>query len=499
MKVQGKGIKYLILMLVAIPMLFTACKKEQSSATGWNFNDPKNGGFQKIPYLEQETGPGLVLIEGGRFTMGRVEQEVHYDWNNIPRTVTVSSFYMDETEVTNFMYLEYLYWLDRVYSADYPEVYKKALPDTLVWRSKLAYNEPYVEFYLRHPAYRDYPVVGVNWLQANDYCAWRTDRVNEIILIREGLFEHYPNQINEDNFNTDAYIVGQYESGKRVDGIPDLNPNKEYRNVTMEDGILLPEYRLPTEAEWEYAAYGLIGNTIDELIPDRKLYPWNGHAIRNSNDKYIGQILANFKRGRGDNMGVAGKLNDNADITAPVYSYWPNDYGLYNMAGNVSEWVMDVYRPLTGEDADDFRPFRGNVYKTKALDEDGAIMEKDSLGHIIRRDVDPLKDNLQDRRNYKQADNINYMDGHWESNIYYGDMTENPKLGEEDPLKSMYEFGKSSLINDKARVYKGASWKDRAYWAVPGTRRYLTEDQSTPYIGFRCAMTRVGSPIGMGY
>ena len=55
--------------------------------------------------------------------------------------------------------------------------------------------------------------------------------------------------------------------------------------------------------------------------------------------------MANFKRGRGDNMGVAGNLNDNADITAPVRSYWPNDYGLYNMAGNVSEWVMDVYRP----------------------------------------------------------------------------------------------------------------------------------------------------------
>ncbi|MGB0887208.1 MAG: SUMF1/EgtB/PvdO family nonheme iron enzyme [Vicingaceae bacterium] len=497
MKVQEKGIKYLLLLLIAIPLLFSSCRKESSSATGWNFNDPENGGFQKIPYLEQETGPGLVLIEGGRFTMGRVEQDVHYDWNNIPRTVSISSFYMDETEVTNFMYLEYLFWLERVYLADYPEVLRKALPDTLVWRSKLAYNEPYVDFYLRHPSYRDYPVVGVNWLQANDYCAWRTDRVNEIILIREGLFEHYPNQINEDNFNTEAYIVGQYESGKRVDGIPDLNPNKEYRNVTIEDGILLPKYRLPTEAEWEYAAYGLVGNTVDELIPDRKLYPWNGHAIRNSNEKYIGQILANFKRGRGDNMGVAGKLNDNADVTAPVYAYWPNDYGLYNMAGNVSEWVMDVFRPLSGEDNDDFRPFRGNVYQTKVLDEEGALMEKDSLGHIIYRDVDPALDNLQARRNYKQADNINYLDGHWESNKDFMQLKDDPNST--DPLKQMYEFEESTLINDKARVYKGASWKDRAYWAVPGTRRHLTEDESTAYIGFRCAMTRLGSPIGMGY
>ena len=75
-------------------------------------------------------------------------------------------------------------------------------------------------------------------------------------------------------------------------------------------------------------------------------------------------------------MGVSGHLNDNADITAPVFSYWPNDYGLYNMAGNVSEWVLDVYRPLTSEDADEFRPFRGNVFKTKVLNAGGSIDEK---------------------------------------------------------------------------------------------------------------------------
>lgn len=493
-----KGLKYKLLVVAfafAAPSLFNSCSKERSGATGWNYNDPKNGGFQKVPYLEQETGPGLVLIEGGRFTMGRVEQEIMYDWNNIPRTVTVSSFYMDEVEVTNFYYLEYLYWLERVFSADYPEVHAKALPDTLVWRKKLAYNEPYVELYLRHPAYRDYPVVGVNWLQATDFCAWRTDRVNELILIREGLFEHFPNQINEDNFNTEAYLAGQYETGKRVEGLEDLNPNRDYRNVRLEDGILLPKYRLPTEAEWEFAAYGLIGNAVEELIADRKLYPWNGHAVRNSDIKYLGQILANFKRSRGDNMGVAGKLNDNADITAPVFSYWPNDYGLYNMAGNVSEWVMDVYRPLTFEDAQDFRPFRGNVFETKQLDEDGLIAEKDSLGKLIYREVNMELDNLQERRNYRQSDNINYVDGHWESTIYFIEGEEGVKdIGN----RSMYEYSATSLVNDRVRVYKGGSWKDRAYWLNPGTRRFLEEDQATEFIGFRCAMTRVGSPVGLG-
>ena len=124
----------------------------------------------------------MVLLQGGTFSMGRVEQEVNYNWDNIPRRVTVSSYYLDETEVANVHYREYLYWITRVFGADYPEVVKQALPDTLIWRSKLAWNEPYVELYFRHPAYNYYPVVGVNWLQANDFCSWRTDRVNEYIL-----------------------------------------------------------------------------------------------------------------------------------------------------------------------------------------------------------------------------------------------------------------------------------------------------------------------------
>jgi gliding motility-associated lipoprotein GldJ len=174
------------LAILAFVVVFTSCSKEQSPTTGWNYNDRKNGGFELVPYEEQETGPGLVLIEGGTFTMGRTEQDVNYDWNNQPRRVTVSSFYIDQTEVRNFDYLEYLYWLNRVYKLDYPRLVQKALPDTLVWRSKLAYNEPLVELYLRHPAYRDYPVVGVNWIQAVQYCNWRTDRVNEYLLYKTG-------------------------------------------------------------------------------------------------------------------------------------------------------------------------------------------------------------------------------------------------------------------------------------------------------------------------
>lgn len=486
--------------LLLIALAFGSCSYERSSVTGWNYNDPKNGDFQKVPFVEQETGPNLVLVEGGTFSMGRVTDDVMRDWDNIQRRVTISSFYIDETEVTNLNWLEYLYWLQRVFSDDYPEVVAKALPDTLVWREKLAYNEPYVDYYLRHPAYRDYPVVGISWKQATEFCQWRTDRVNEQIMVREGLYNHNPNQVADDNFNTDAYLNAQYEGDKKRDGIGWEGPNSPgYRNVKMEDGILLPRYRLPTEAEWEYAAYGLIGNSLGENVIERRQWPWNGHAVRNPEEKYIGSMLANFKRGRGDNMGLAGKLNDNADITAPVYSYWPNDYGLYNMAGNVSEWVMDVYRPLTAEDVEDFRPFRGNVYKKILKDEDGIVADKDSLGRMIYVDIE-TKDAVN-RRNYRRADNINFSDGSFESQINENAWlpANREALDHKGPeTMGMYEFGQNSLINDRSRVYKGASWRDRAYWMNPGTRRYLDEDLSTAYIGFRCAMDRIGSPVGLG-
>ena len=469
-----KNAKTLALATFALVALNACKQKEKSATTGWKYNDEKNGGFEVTPYTEQETGPGLILIEGGTFAMGRTEQEINYNWDNSPRRVTVSSFYMDETEIANVHYLEYLYWLDRVYGTDYPEVYKLALPDTLVWRSKLGYNEPMVELYLRHPAYQYYPVVGVNWLQANDFASWRTDRVNEQILIREGILRVNPAQVNEDNFNTDAYLAGQYE-GLVKSKLRDLNPNRDVRNVRTEDGILLPRYELPTEAEWEYAALGLIGNTVYERVTDRKIYPWNGHVVRNSSEKYKGEMLANFKRGRGDMMGTAGALNDNADRPAPIFSYLPNDYGLYNMAGNVSEWVKDVYRPLSPEDMDDFNPYRGNVFVTQLLDEEGQDVEKDSLGRLIWREVDE-KEN-EGRRNYTKADYINDLDG-------------------DEPDNIEYKTGITSLIDDNVHVIKGGSWKDRAYWLSPGTRRYLDQKQSTDWIGFRCSMVRVGSPVG---
>ena len=522
-----KILKFSSFLLVAL-LVFTSCgSKKKSATTGWDYNNSEWGGFEVSSQDEQPTNPGLVFIEGGSFTMGYVTDDSRFQWNNTAHTVTVSSFYLDETEVSNVSYREFTYWMQRAYGEEYPERVKDIYPDTNCWRDKLAWRESFVDHYFTSPVYDQYPVVGVSWEQANKYCAWRTDRVNEKILVDRGIIVLDQTDLRgETAFQTDVYLAGQFrgESGKNE--LTNLDPaaGGEPRQARREDGILQPSYRLPTEAEWEFAALGQIGSTVDERIIEHKTYPWAGHSLRSANKAYYGQFLANFKRSRGDAMGVAGNLNDAWDYTAPVKWYFPNDYGLYHMAGNVSEWCMDVFRkdvdPVGGEDVD---PFRGNVYKAPVyIDDEIAINDTTGSIEYQNEDVD------MNRRNYRQANNINYLDGDYASNIYDYDgqsaITEWVSTGgddEEEEAEDEEEGGSTldnpdsvtnmmyhrkaarqsdvtSLTDNHVRVIKGGSWKDRSYWMQAGTRRFYDQEKSTSWIGFRCAMDRLGPRASEG-
>ncbi|MDX2195452.1 MAG: gliding motility lipoprotein GldJ [Cytophagales bacterium] len=329
----SKNIPYLF----ALVILALACSKSgnptsmtpggASTTTGLQYNGDDSS-FQVNDYKGQPEGPNLVFIEGGRTILGSFEEDLMNTRDNVERTVTITSFFMDETEIANIHWLEYLFYVAKDSGGTQSPAYVRSVPDTTVWKQELSYNDPYVEHYFRYPGFRFFPVVGVSWNQAYSYCKWRSAVVNKGLAMAAGRQD----------------LVDIANSGARI---------------PLESGLVLPEYRLPSEAEWEYAAKALVGTQwLDENQTHARLYPWDGHALRNPYGNQMGFFLANFKRGRGDYAGIAGKLNDGAMITEYIYTYPPNDYGLYNMAGNVNEWVYDLYRPMSFQDFDDLNSLR---------------------------------------------------------------------------------------------------------------------------------------------
>lgn len=306
----------------------TASKPGKSSATTgskFNFDEEDSSQFFVARYSEQAPGPNLKFIQGGRAVLGSQEEDIMAFRDNIERTVSISDFYMDETEISNNDFKEFLFHMKKKVSAD---SIQKLEPSELVWDGKMSFNDMYQSYYFKFPGFNFYPVAGVSWSKANAYSKWRTEFVQDLL---------------------------------RQDRKLDSTLSK---SQLIERGIALADYRLPTEAEWEYAAKAMIGTQyFEENQENSRIYPWDGRGLRSPyNAKRVGRqgdFLANFKRGRGDYGGISGnERNDGEIILTNVYDMPPNDYGLYHMAGNMNEWVQDIYRPLSFIDFDDLNPVR---------------------------------------------------------------------------------------------------------------------------------------------
>jgi gliding motility-associated lipoprotein GldK len=397
------------------------------------------GILNRKPWYPQQP-INTVLIPKGTYHKGQSDEDIFNHLNAKPHQVSISSFYMDDAEISNNEYRQFVYWvrdsiiratigedysnvvgstitinwdlpidfsdqniMDKlstikyakqdhvndnevfdtrkfVYNTNYLDLFtaveaqrrtKKHIPrqefiskirwqiypDTLTFTRDFtySYNDPMSQSYFYHPAYDDYPVVGVSWIQAYSFCTWRSNQFNK-------------------------YLISK--------GFPEV-----------------AQFRLPTEAEWEYAARG--GRNFSP-------YPWGGPYMRNSK----GCFLANFKPGRGD------YVTDGALYPVKAYSFFPNDYGLYNMAGNVSEWTLDVY--------------------------------------------DPLSYNLEHDKNSIYDRDIKYAN---------------------TPL---FCINNDSSLTSSKHTIRGGSWKDVAYMCQNHVRYYEYADTSKSYIGFRCVMSLIG-------
>ena len=380
--------------------------------------------FQEDPY-------GMVYIPAGSYIMGPSDQDAPYSMVSQSKTVTIPAFYMDDTEITNNEYRQFVYWVrdslaHRLIAGDHL-IDEGEYSERINWDTQIDWNseentETLAELFLPENE-RFYKRKEIDTRKLNFLYYWidlqqaavkanrpqgMTDRS---VFIKSDTINVYPDTlawIHDYTYSYNDPLTLMYFWHPAYDDYPGVGVNwkqarafciwrTELMNtyVSKEGGSIVQPFRLPTESEWEYASRGGL-----DLSP----YPWGGPYIRNSR----GCFLGNFKPMRGN------YIDDGGTYTVKATSYWPNDYGLYCMAGNVAEWTSNAY---------------------------------DESAYSFSHDL---------------ATNFEY------------------EAKSEDPPAL------------KRKVIRGGSWKDIGWYLQNGTRTYEYQDTAKCYIGFRCVMSYLG-------
>lgn len=465
------------LLIISCMIWVSACNTNKSGMTVKELNRI----YKKTCIVTEDPWDDYILVEGGTFTMGLssnftmgYDSDIKKDdfFNTLGvRRVTVSSFYLQKYEVTNYEYRKFVHWvrdsiahtllehfqgstneqrIDWNKPIDWEDERLKSLfhlgedrfargrtfiaasltysyptyggdtitlqvyPDTSSWTRDFpySYNEPMVRNYFWHPAFDYYPVVGVSFHQAQAYCHWKTKEVFK---------------------NTYASV------------------------------------RLPTEAEWEYAAVTNRGQE-DEFIHDRKIYPWGGSFFIPPNRKTGGPFLFTYNCNAGS-VWEGGGLTfaaDNHLYTAPVQNYLPNDYGFYQMAGNVAEWIADEF------------------------DNSGFVEEKINWQTQIVREMDYKE--VAEQGFWNLAHNTQYKEKlNDAANRSFGDLFDYNGIEEYEALnESLPAYFFDEL--DTYRLTKGGSWADSQFYLQVGIRNIANGTLGHSTVGFRTAMISVSVP-----
>lgn len=345
------------LIFCAIVLLFAACGKDQAGQLVGADDRPKWKGAIN-PH-------GMVYVPSGYLNIGQSDQDIFSSYTQRQKTVSMTGFYMDETEITNNEYRQFVNWVRDYTAHDMLGDYTVSEDDpdgeeVIDWELELDYSDPALEelYYTKDMSLSgrkefnndmlEYTYSWIDWKKA----AKSTVGVNRADVIEKRTVGVAPDQfvwIRDFSYSYNEPMTRQYFESPAFDEYPVVGvtwPQAKafchwrtmiWNSEVAADEALIEDFRLPTEFEWEYASRG--GR---DIAP----YGWGGYYVRNSK----GCLLANFKPGRG-NYAEDGGLH-----TVAVGSYFPNDYGLYDMSGNVSEWTETAYTPNSYTQIHDLNP-----------------------------------------------------------------------------------------------------------------------------------------------